>query len=600
MRELRQLLALELTGRAARARTWVFAALTVWAIPLCLALVYATFVKHGGYLSHDEAEHLNVVFALGRGETPYRDFIENHPVLPHVLLAGLARGLGLADSVAVYSLGKVAVLTHFLACLALLFSWVNGHRRELQLQLAPLMSFSIVASLLGVWRVTAELSGVFGSLWELRPDWVCHFWTLLALHLAIKALRSPSKGQAYLLSASAGLCAGFASALMAKSVFLLIPAGLALLLTAARWAREHPGEGERLLRAMQLALCFMLTASVMFLAGVAFELASTGATLQEYWAANIDLNALKHPVQWAQDLTPANVLRGLSGLSFLVALLFAVLGFILTGHAWRKGLWLRYGVFAFAGMQLLFSMCLPAFSNGLSWPQYFMPALLVMLLVFSLMLDAIAASLFALRLWPAWQPGRLGEFALRWAPAAWLTVLLLSLLADRSVEARLRWDDLQAHDRQTALLFGRGELRGLPEQLLPDDLSYLTFSPERKPPRARAWGYYFMLVRDKRFWQDTYALGLGPDPKTHWRRLYLREPPDAVLVSDLRELREIIRTAARMQGVDLIWLDAAVRQDYVCLSRPGVAVHVRHALLERFVGLGFKPCRTDLEKPEWL
>jgi hypothetical protein len=338
----------------------------------------------------------------------------------------------------------------------------------------------------------------------------------------------------------------------------------------------------------------------MFVIGVGSELAATGATLHEYWSANVVLNAKKHPVQLTDDLAPANVLRGLSGLSFLGAVAMTVLGFALTGHAKRKKSWLRYGVFAFAGIQLLFSMCLPAFSNGLSWPQYFMPALLVMLMAFVLMLDVLAVALFSTVLLPRGRLGRSTALAVRWAPALWLSVTLSGLLMDRTLDARLRWRDLQAYERHSQALYGEGMLRGLPDLLLPDDLSYLTFLPQRKPLRARAWGYYFMLVRDRHMWQDNHALGLGPDPKLHWRQLYAQQPPDAVLVGGVRELRELIRVAQRMQDIDLVWLDEAVRRDYDCVTGRGVVLQIRHALLERFTGLGFKPCRPNLEKPEWL
>lgn len=164
----------------------------------------------------------------------------------------------------------------------------------------------------------------------------------------------------------------------------------------------------------------------------------------------------------------------------------------------------------------------------------------------------------------------------------------------------MHWDKLQSHLRQSEAYYGSSASHGIPDVVLPDDLTYLTFLPERKPVRARAWGYFFMLVRDRHLWHDNHDLGLGPSPQTHWRSLYANKPPDALLVRDVRELREFIRIADRMQGVDLVWLDEAVRLDYTCLTRPGAALQVRHVLVERFTGLGFKPCRTNLEKPEWL
>jgi hypothetical protein len=372
------------------------------------------------------------------------------------------------------------------------------------------------------------------------------------------------------------------------------------VLTAVRWIRESPGQTARLLHILNLAACFAVAATIMFWTCVFGELAATGATLKDYWAANITLNSQKHPIQLAQDLSPANMLRAISGLSFVAALVATVLGFVLTGQAKRKGQWMRYGAFAFAGIQLVFSMCLPAFSNGLTWAHYFMPALLALLLVLVLMTDVVAVALFAARLLPRWQGGQLATWALRWTPALCLMLTLQGVLLNRSMDARLRWDALQSHLRELQAFYGSSSSRGVPDFVLPDNLTYLTFLPERKPVRAQAWGYFFMLVRDKRLWQDGHALGLGPDPKTYWRTLYASQPPDALLVRDARELREYIRIAGRMQDVDLVWLDAAVRRDYACMTRPGAALQVRHALVEPFRSLGFKPCGPNLEKPEWL
>lgn len=600
MRELRQLATLVPSPRADWVRTRVLALLALCAFPVLASLVYGAFVRHDAKLSHDEAEHLHVVFALERGEVPYRDFIENHPVLPHALLSELARGLGLGSSGEVYTLAKLIVLAHFLGCMLLLFSFLSRYRQRLGLRLPPPLTFVLVLCLLGVWRTTGELSGSFTFLWEVRPDWICHFWTLVALLLAIEALLASERRRSMLLAVCGGVCAGGATALMAKSVLLLVPAALALMLTAARWARAHRGGRRQLLHALQLTAGFIFAAALMFTICVAVELAVTGASLQEYWAANVLLNSMKHPVQVAEDLAPANMLRGISGLGLPAALAMTVLGFALAGHAMRKRRWLRYGVFSFAGIQLLFSICLPAFSNGSSWPQYFMPAMLTMLVAFVLMLDVLVVATFSTRLLPLWQPGRSASFALRWAPALLLTLTLAGLLLDRALEAQLRLDEQAFLARQSQALYGSAAPGALPDQVLPDDLSYLVFAPQSKPLRARAWGYFFMLLPDRRFWQDNHSLGLGPDPKTYWRVLFMRQPPDAILVKNTRELRERIRVARRAQDVDLTWLDAATRSGYECVTRLGVSLQIRHALKERFAYLGFKSCRSDIELPEWL
>lgn len=597
MKVLSELVSLDPPASAVRPRQIVFAMLAAWAAPLLFALVYGVFAQQSALLRHDEAEHLHVTFALQRGERPSVDFIENHPLLPHVLLSGMARGLGVDSAGAMYSLAKFIVLAHFLGCMALVFSGLNAYRRSLHLQLPPLLTFPLVACLLGVWRYGGELSADFTSLWQVRPDWICHFWTLVALLMVVQALHCNDPRRARWLGIGGGLCLGFATALMAKSVLLFVPAVLALLLTGTRWLRASP---DRLPALLKPTLSFSLAAVAMFWVSVFGELSATGETLHDYWAANITLNSQKHLVQFATDVTPANMLRGISGLSFLAAIVVTVLGFVLTGQAKRKGLWLRYGVFAFAGIQLLFSMCLPAFSNGSSWAHYFMPALLAMLLAFVLVMDAAAAALFSMYLLPGWRGRRVTTWILRWAPALCLVLCVTGLLLNRSLDARLRWDAVRSQVQEAQAFYGNGMSRGLPDLLLPDDLTYLTFLPERKPLRARAWGYFFMLVRDKHFWADNHALGLGPDPKTYWRTLYASQPPDALLVRDVRDLRDSLRIAWRMQEVDLLWLDEVAPRDYTCMSRPGAALQVRHALVARFTTLGFKPCRPNQERPEWL
>jgi hypothetical protein len=124
----------------------------------------------------------------------------------------------------------------------------------------------------------------------------------------------------------------------------------------------------------------------------------------------------------------------------------------------------------------------------------------------------------------------------------------------------------------------------LPDIVLPAGLSYLSFDPIARPAYGRLWGYYFMLAADRGMWNDTYRLGLGPDPATHWRTLWRKSPPDVVLIQSAADLEYRIQQVAIAQGVDISWLREALRQDYVCQRRAGLAVSVHRDLLGRFVG----------------
>ncbi|MFX5937714.1 hypothetical protein ABTE71_20370, partial [Acinetobacter baumannii] len=80
------------------------------------------------------------MFAVERGERPYRDFIENHPLLPHVLLSKLRHFAGVEDSRELYRFAKGLVLLHFMGCIALLVACLQRHRRKLMLHLPPLLT----------------------------------------------------------------------------------------------------------------------------------------------------------------------------------------------------------------------------------------------------------------------------------------------------------------------------------------------------------------------------------------------------------------------------------------------------------------------------
>ncbi len=63
-----------------KART--FLCLGLVSMMLLVGLAMREFRPQSNRAGYDEAEHIHVVYALDRGETPYRDFFENHPVLP--------------------------------------------------------------------------------------------------------------------------------------------------------------------------------------------------------------------------------------------------------------------------------------------------------------------------------------------------------------------------------------------------------------------------------------------------------------------------------------------------------------------------------------
>lgn len=551
-------------------------------------------------LGYDEAEHLHVVFALERGERPYRDFIENHPVLPHLLLSALRRLAGADDSMAVYRLGRSLALLHALGVLALMLGWLHRHRAALGLRLHPAATLPLGLVLPGVWSVAVETPGRFDSVWQMRADWPCYFWTLAAVLCITRTLRRHDRPVAWLLAVGGGLCASFATALLTKSVMILIPAAVAMSVTLLRRVGEQPPDWPTVRRVAVLALTFVAVTVLVFAGCVAFELSATGVSLRDYLGANVGLNGSKHLTFNAVDRSGVNMLRQLSGLGLGGAVLLTGAGFVLAARSVREGRWLRHALITFIGMVVVFTAVLPAYTNGLCWPHYLIPAYLALALLAVLVIDAAVQFAGRVRLPARWTLSAPAATAVRHAPAALLVLLLLGGLLVRLGDLQLRQGEVRSHALAAEKLFGDAELRSLPDRLLPDDLTYLAVRPESKPVKARAWGYFFMLWGDKEMWTDNHLLGLGPDPATHWFTLYRQAPPDVIVVASRSGLREILRTVRRAQRVDVSWLDQALVDDYLCVARLGLAVHVRKALLPRFEQAGFKPCRPSPATVDWM
>lgn len=550
-------------------------------------------------LGHDEAEHLHVVFALERGERPYRDFIENHPVLPHLLLGAMRHPLGAEDTLAVYRLGRGWALLHAIGVLALMLGWLHRHRASLGLCLHPAVTLPLGLLLPGVWNVAIETPARFDFFWQMRADWPCHFWTLAAALCIARAVRRHDRPVAWRLALGGGLCAGFATALLAKSVMLLLPAAAALVITLLRMGSQWTPDAAVMRRMGLLALTFVAAAALTFGGCVAFELSATGVSLQDYVSANFTLNSSKHLSYNATDRSSINMLRQLSGLGLGGAIALTVAGFCLAARALREQRWLRHALFTFTGMVIAFTAVLPSYSNGQCWPQYLIPAYLALALLLVLILDEAARFCSHVTVPERWELSPPMARGVRWAPAGLLVLLLLGGLLVRFGDLQYRRLEAHLHAMAAERTFGDPGLRSVPDRLLPDDLSYLTFRPEHKPAKARAWGYFFMLGGDQGMWNDVHRLGLGPDPATHWQTLYRQTPPDAITVASRSELREMLRTLKRAQQVDLRWLDEAFAADYACVSRLGTAVHVRVALQARFEQAGFKPCPASAALPDW-
>lgn len=549
-------------------------------LPLLL-IQLAAVIGQPMYFGHDENEHLSAMFALERGERPYLDFFENHPLLPHVLLSWLHRWLGMNDVGQIYALAMSLVLLHVVGCCVVLFWFARRFARTASLPWPPAALMWVALGLLTPWQDDLRL------VWQLRPDWICYFWAMLGVFLHWRLLERWYHGVSIspVLWVAGGAASGWAMALLPKAVFFFLPYGMLLLiLLIVDAAPLIDAVRLRQRTFITVNLGFALVALIVWMAGVAVELQVTGASFEAYYKANVTLNTLRHPVSTFEEVKLFDLLASASAghlLIVLTGLLLIAVQFLRLARGDANDKFALYSVLGIV-LVVVVNGLLPAFSNGGQWSQYYTPALMMFYL---LTVVALAEGWQQLdRLTTGWRLRRmvLGGVGLVFA------LLFVGALGTRYAEALARVENKNLTHQLLAISSGTDSGGALPDRLLPPNLSYLSFDPVRRPVRGKFWGYYFMLAADHGMWQDTYRLHLGPDPATHWQDLWRRQPPDVVLVSSAMDLQNRVGLVKAAHQVDIAWLKAAMRQDYMCRTRSGLAVYVHHQASTAFSG--WRPC----------
>jgi hypothetical protein len=102
-----------------------------------------------------------------------------------------------------------------------------------------------------------------------------------------------------------------------------------------------------------------------------------------------------------------------------------------------------------------------------------------------------------------------------------------------------------------------------------------------------------MLGPDTGMWKDNYELGLSPEPKTHWKKLFQEDPPDAILVSSLRHLRHRAAFISAAQDVDIDWMFNEITKNYQCLIKRSFRLFVNNKHLERFKTQEWASCSKE-------
>lgn len=575
------------------AGTWL-KLLAVALLPyLILQLVYA-FQGFGIFAAHDEAEHLHVVYALERGERPYLDFIENHPTLFHFFLLGVKRIFHIETTTGLYWFAKTVVYVHFVGCIALLFLFMRRIARSWELSVAPAVALLLLLSFYTPWAPEN------GLMWQLRPDWVCYFYAFFCVlgHLAFHF--GPWRGRVglLLLAAASG---GLATAVLAKSVYIFLPYGIAFALYVSAKLAASELRREDLRRLAMANGLFLLTGAGIFAAMVSLDVWLTGTGYTAYFKANYALNSIKHVPAFPIDTNPFNQLANLSELGLWGAIGLALLTGrrLLASHELRRPD--EFHILVFLLLMIFINGLLPAYSNGITWPHYFVPSLLALLILGWLAINDLVVWLIPtmLRVWRQWSSTM--QFSIGFMTAARAIILsvafcwVLTLVGFRYLLVYEQiWGVGRDAKESLQSLYGVEDHEFVPDALLPNDLTYLTFNPSHKPIQAKAWGYYFMLGPDTGMWRDTARLGLGPEPKNYWQGLYAQSPPDVILISDKYDYWERLTVLKNAQGLDISWLGKILKRDYTCMRKKKFQVQVARKWLTRFDEMGWTRCTLTL------
>lgn len=557
--------------------------------------IWSAFRYQDYRLSHDEAEHLHVVYALERGERPYIDFLENHPVLPHLGLMVAAQSLNLAEPAQVYQFARTVIAVHFLGTLAILWLMTCRWRRTSATDPMGLALFATVIWLSGIWAQSTEWTWGHRSLWHLRPDWICLFYAILGTYLHYRSfdeLLTHNRRLNLLLLAAGAVCVGLSTAILAKSILVFIPYVLTIVVVASLWPERSRAQVSNHRRPILVGnVLFVGTALLVSAVLVTLEIRGSGTTLAAYVASNFELNSFKHIPLNAHDFNPLNILRSLSGLSFPA--LVGTLAWLIH----RFALSIRQDDMRLAGGLLLIwfavaiNIVFPAYGNGLAWPWYFIPSLLALWVALYLIgHDALQLLALTFR-----RGGYFERISSPRSPLRYIAITALMLIAaiEIAVHALATLDRARATSqarRDTAILLGTQLPAFLLETRLPSDLTYFVFEPQQKPANARAWGYFHMLSHDAMWWVDNHRFGFGPDPEDYWRTLYGSQPPDVIALTGVNDFISRRTRIGAAQGIELSWLWGEVKKSYTCVTDGLIRLQVRNTLLGRFSSGTWRTC----------
>jgi hypothetical protein len=547
---------------------------SIFLIPLLFSFaynLYASVFPLGTLPLADDGEHLHVAYLLGQGKRPFIDFMENHPMLFNHFLWQLHE-IGGDISVRTWNIySRIILLGHFLLCILSLTLWAA------QIIRPRLQGRSWFIAVLLALCMTGFFHDFFYFNWHLRPDYISHAYTLLGSYLVYISFYS-KRPRRFLWLLLGGMLIGFGNAILPKGVFLLLPMILVLIsswLLRLRDIKKDCLDKANILSASVAAISIAIS----FLLGMLLDCRLSNISPTNWLSGVVHLNSKKHIIYTVHETNPVTSVVNAFGLDFLSCILLLLWGIwqcgrinVLSSENRHGDIYLTWFLFFVIAIGLL----LPSFSNGVTWPYTYIPSLFAVFLIYLLIVNRIGYLL-----------SNDNILTIKWRVITLFVLVILffsHILLPQLANAYIHFQSRHAEQKIINILAPDDYL---PEVKMPKDLTYLSQFPHQAPIKAMHWEYHFFLVLDHGFWQDSYNLGLGPDPAT-WTSKFLDNPPDVLAFSNDQEILEYIVALSKCQNIANTLILNKIKEEYQRITNQGVSIYIKKIYVQRMLDSGWR------------
>lgn len=562
---------------------YLFAIVSIVSLVFCALNLFVNLFPYSDLIQHDEVEHLRIILGFAKGFIPYKDYTENHPILIHILAHKFLTLVGIKDALVIYVLFKFILWTHLIGTVVIIFKAISKLNNRPESKLFNFGVFFLAIGILQIWSLDKEWIWGFNSIFQLRPDWIAVFWGLLALYLHSEFLRnafSESKRSAdksndnYKLiywGVLIGLCAGVSLAVLPKIFYYAIPYVLSLIL-AAYFSGITEKINFRFWKSIVgiSVVAFLVAIGFLILCAI-FEVNFLGLSLKDYYKYVFLLNSSKHPILFTSgsDYNPLHISAKMLNLDFLgfVGVTFGIL--FLTGQAIQSKSFVSILLLIMADLLLIFNWGIPAFSNGIQWPWYYMPTAFAFLVFYCFSFKNIKAS----------------------SNIKFKNILLIGMIGWTILSLPNHVRGFLSSQLVTCLISKSGQCFkdiANPNQL-PEDLNYLSGTGLDVPLTAKIWNYYMLGATTDGFWLHYHELELGPHPESAFITKAKDHLPDVILFKSLNKLSTFFDMVNYSQKIN-IKPAYEFFKFYQCMGGKEGQVLVRPDLVGRFLDLGFYKC----------